>query len=101
MSLLSAACGSRQPATSPGSSTRPPGLFSFFTELQTDNSKSFWQANKHRREHNVSTPMRTLLGELSDEFGPLRMFRPNRDMRFSKDKLPYKLWTGAARTSRT
>lgn len=73
----------------------PPGLFQFFTELQAENSKAFWQANKHRHEHNVSTPMRTLLGELSGEFGPLRMFRPNRDMRFSKDKSPYKLWTGA------
>ncbi|GHG47000.1 hypothetical protein GCM10011331_07440 [Flavimobilis marinus] len=73
----------------------PPGLFEFFTELQADNSKAFWQANKDRHEHDVRTPMRSLLAELSDEFGPLRLFRPNRDMRFSTDKSPYKLWTGA------
>lgn len=31
------------------------------------------------------------LGELvGAEFGPLRVFRPNRDVRFSKDKTPYK-----------
>lgn len=39
--------------------------------------------------------MQSLLTELSDEFGPLRMFRPNRDVRFSKDKSLYKVWTGA------
>lgn len=73
----------------------PPELFEFFTELQADNSKAFWQASRHRYEDDVRTPMRSLLAELSDEFGPLRMFRPNRDVRFSTDKSPYKLWTGA------
>lgn len=73
----------------------PPELFKFFTELQADNSKAFWQASRHRYEDDVRTPMRSLLAELSDEFGPLRMFRPNRDVRFSTDKSPYKLWTGA------
>lgn len=73
----------------------PRGLFEFFTELQADNSKAFWQANKGRWERDVRMPMRSLLAELSDEFGPLRMFRPNRDVRFSTDKSPYKLWTGA------
>lgn len=73
----------------------PPGLFTFFTDLQEDNSKAFWQQNQARWEREVRTPMRALLGELCDEFGPLRMFRPNRDVRFSTDKSPYKLWTGA------
>jgi uncharacterized protein (TIGR02453 family) len=27
---------------------------------------------------------------VAEEFGPLRVFRPNRDVRFSKDKTPYK-----------
>lgn len=44
--------------------------------------------------------MRTLLDNLADEFGPMRMFRPNRDVRFSKDKSPYKLWVGAANETR-
>lgn len=73
----------------------PRGLFEFFTELQADNSKAFWQANKHRYEHDVRLPVRALLDDLADEFGALRVFRPNRDVRFSKDKSPYKLWTGA------
>ena len=69
----------------------PRGLFEFFTELQADNSKVFWQTNKHRYEHDVRTPMHALLSELTDEFGPLRMFRQNRDVRFSTDKSPYNL----------
>ena len=35
--------------------------------------------------------MQELLAELADEFGPGRVFRPYRDVRFSKDKAPYKL----------
>lgn len=73
----------------------PPEFFAFFDELSADNSKAFWQANKHRWERDVRAPMRTILAELSAEFGALRMFRPNRDVRFSTDRSPYKLWTGA------
>ena len=34
--------------------------------------------------------MDELLAELATEFGPGRVFRPYRDVRFSKDKAPYK-----------
>ena len=30
------------------------------------------------------------MGDVDDELGPFRMFRPYRDVRFSKDKSPYK-----------
>lgn len=73
----------------------PPGLFEYFADLRSDNSKMFWLANKQRWEREVRMPMRAMIAELSAEFGPLRMFRPNRDVRFSADKSPYKLWTGA------
>jgi uncharacterized protein (TIGR02453 family) len=39
--------------------------------------------------------MRALLARLEDEFGPAKLFRPNRDVRFSKDKAPYKTHQGA------
>jgi uncharacterized protein (TIGR02453 family) len=35
--------------------------------------------------------MEALLAELEADFGPGRVFRPNRDVRFSNDKTPYKL----------
>jgi uncharacterized protein (TIGR02453 family) len=78
----------------------PSELFVFFEELERDNSKSFWNAHKAEWEKHVRDPMRALLAELAEEFGPLRMFRPNRDVRFSKDKSPYKLWAGATSESR-
>lgn len=77
----------------------PPELFDFFADLEKDNSRSFWNAHKGRWERHVRDPMRALLDDLADEFGPLRMFRPNRDLRFSKDKSPYKLWAGATSES--
>jgi uncharacterized protein (TIGR02453 family) len=39
--------------------------------------------------------MVALLDALEDEFGPGKVFRPYRDVRFSKDKTPYKTHQGA------
>ena len=76
----------------------PTALFKFFADLAQDNSKDFWNANKQRWQRDVKAPMSALVDELSGEFGPLRMFRPSRDLRFARDKAPYKLWTGATST---
>jgi uncharacterized protein (TIGR02453 family) len=78
----------------------PPGLFTFFEELERDNSKSFWNAHRDDWEKHVRDPMRAMLDLLAEQFGPLRMFRPNRDVRFSKDKSPYRLSVGATSESR-
>ena len=40
-------------------------------------------------------PLERLLAELEPEFGASHLFRPYRDVRFSKDKLPYKDHQGA------
>ena len=39
--------------------------------------------------------MEELLEELAPEFGPSKIFRPYRDIRFSNDKTPYKTHIGA------
>lgn len=39
--------------------------------------------------------MEALSEAVAGEFGPLHVFRPNRDVRFSKDKSPYKTACGA------
>jgi uncharacterized protein (TIGR02453 family) len=62
----------------------------FYDGLEEDNSKAYWQAHKARYEQAVRQPMEELLAELAGEFGPGRIFRPNRDIRFSADKSPYK-----------
>ncbi len=44
-------------------------------------------------------PMRALLDALDPDPGAFHVFRPNRDVRFSADKSPYKTQHGAAATS--
>lgn len=78
----------------------PPELFTFFEGLAADNSKTNWEANRPIWDEHVRSPMLLLLDELAEEFGPMRMFRPNRDVRFSRDKSPYKLWAAATSESR-
>ena len=72
------------------------GATTFFTELAANNSRAWWLANKARYEQQVRRPLEELLEELAGEFGEAKVFRPNRDTRFSKDKAPYK--TNAAAT---
>ena len=74
----------------------PADAIEFFEGLEADNSKSFWQAHIKVYEQSVKRPMDELLGELEAEFGPGKFFRPYRDVRFSKDKSPYKTNIAAA-----
>jgi uncharacterized protein (TIGR02453 family) len=69
----------------------PVEAIEFYEGLEDDNSREYWHAHKDVYDRCVKTPMRALLDELEDEFGPGRIFRPNRDVRFSNDKAPYKL----------
>jgi uncharacterized protein (TIGR02453 family) len=66
-----------------------------YAGLEADNSKAFWTDHKAVWESQVRDPMQALLDELEDEFGPGKLFRPYRDVRFSKDKTPYKTHQGA------
>jgi uncharacterized protein (TIGR02453 family) len=43
----------------------------------------------------VNGPLLALIAEVSDEFGSAHVFRPNRDVRFSADKSPYKTQASA------
>jgi uncharacterized protein (TIGR02453 family) len=61
----------------------------FYEGLHADNSRTYWQANKQVFETAVRGPFLALLDELQ-EFGPFQVFRPYKDVRFSKDKTPYK-----------
>jgi len=47
-------------------------------------------AHKAVYDEDVRAPLELLLAELADEFGESKIFRPNRDVRFSNDKSPYK-----------
>ena len=67
----------------------------FYDGLVVDNSKAYWTDHKGVYERDVRDPMRALLAECESEFGPGKIFRPYRDVRFSNDKTPYKTHCGA------
>ena len=69
--------------------------FDFYDELAVNNSKAFWAEHKAVYETEVRDPMHALVAELEPEFGEAHLFRPYRDVRFSKDKSPYKTHQGA------
>ena len=69
----------------------PVEAVEFYEGLEADNSRTYWHANRATYDECVKAPMEALLAELAKEFGEGRIFRPNRDTRFSKDKSPYKV----------
>jgi uncharacterized protein (TIGR02453 family) len=73
----------------------PEDALDFYEGLEADNSKAYWAANKATYEASVLGPMNELIDELGPEFGEGKIFRPYRDVRFSKDKSPYKTVIGA------
>jgi uncharacterized protein (TIGR02453 family) len=62
----------------------------FFIGLELDNSKRYFDANRRTYEEAVRGPMVALFESLEKDYGQGKVFRANRDIRFSKDKSPYK-----------
>ena len=73
----------------------PVAALDFYDDLEVDNTKSFWEAHKAVYTEAVKAPMTALTDALADEFGAAKVFRPYRDVRFAKDKTPYKTHQGA------
>lgn len=76
----------------------PVEAVDFYDGLDEDNSKAYWSAHRPEYDEHVRAPMDALLAELAGEFGTAKVFRPFRDVRFSKDKTPYKDHIGAVCT---
>jgi uncharacterized protein (TIGR02453 family) len=73
----------------------PADGLAFFAELDADNSRTFWLANKARYDANVKQPMLALTTGPLAEFGPFHTFRPYNDVRFAKGRPPYKTHIGS------
>ncbi|MCX6405472.1 MAG: DUF2461 domain-containing protein [Propionibacteriales bacterium] len=73
----------------------PVAALDFYDDLEVDNTKTFWEEHRHVYDEAVKAPMVALTAALEDEFGPAKIFRPYRDVRFAKDKTPYKTHQGA------
>jgi uncharacterized protein (TIGR02453 family) len=78
-----------------------PAVRKWFNGLEADNSREYFHAHRDFYEESIRGQMEALLDELSEKFeGEVKMFRQNRDIRFSPDKSPYKSQTyGVIRTS--
>jgi uncharacterized protein (TIGR02453 family) len=84
----------------------PPATLKFLSELAANNNRDWFEANRARYEEDVKAPMHSLIAVLNGEFlriapdyatEPKRaMFRIHRDVRFSKNKDPYKTNVAAA-----
>ncbi|MDI2035820.1 DUF2461 domain-containing protein [Paenarthrobacter nitroguajacolicus] len=69
--------------------------FRFYEDLEENNNREWWLEHKTTYDAEVKEPLSALLAELEPRFGPAKIFRPNRDIRFSQDKSPYKTAQGA------
>ena len=68
-----------------------PEVHEWFQGLAADNSREYFAAHRQFFEDEVRGQMEALLAELGGRFGgEVKMFRQNRDIRFSADKSPYK-----------
>ena len=79
----------------PGFPGFPPAVFAWFEGLEADNSREYVQRTRDVLDGPVRDGMEALLDELAgEEFGPeVKLFRQHRDLRFSRDKSPYKTRT--------
>src|SRR5256714_6924446 len=81
------------------------GSLTFFRQLARNNEKIWFEAHRDEYENEVRAPMRELIEDLDVHFARFApeiggdtkrsMFRINRDIRFSKDKSPYKTHAAA------
>ena len=72
----------------------PEAALDFYDDLEVDNTRSFWADHKDVYQRAVREPMTALAKALEPEFGQAKVFRPHRDVRFAKDKTPYKTHQG-------
>jgi uncharacterized protein (TIGR02453 family) len=81
----------------------PRDFFAFLRQLKANNERTWFEANKQRFRDNVQAPMAGFIGAMAPGLRKISknfvadprpnggsMFRIYRDVRFSKDKRPYK-----------
>jgi uncharacterized protein (TIGR02453 family) len=68
----------------------PPEAIDFWKKLEKNNNREWFQAHKDVYERACREPMKALIGALLPRYGPGTISRINRDMRFVRDRAPYK-----------
>jgi uncharacterized protein (TIGR02453 family) len=85
-----------------------PALFTFLRDLQANNERAWFEANKERYLREVRTPLQAFVSDFGPRLAGISsrfvadprplggsIFRIYRDTRFSKDKSPYKTMAAA------
>ena len=67
-----------------------PGLVDFYLELEDNNTREWFKANKQRYLDQVRGPLEELAADVTPKYGTPKIFRPYRDTRFGNDKTPIK-----------
>ena len=85
----------RLPREGPGFDGFPARAFEWFSGLERDNSKAYFNATRELYEADVRAGLQAMLDELCETFdgNEARVFRQHRDLRFGRDKSPYKTRT--------
>ncbi len=83
------------------STSIPKSVFTFFKKLEKNNNRDWFNENKPEFkaiEKDVKAVYNTIFENLNmhDEIDKLKVFRIYRDVRFSKNKLPYKAHFGGS-----
>ena len=69
----------------------PAAAFDWFAGIAQNNNKDWFEANRATFESAVKAPLSALMEDAAETFGgQVKLSRPHRDVRFSKDKSPYK-----------
>ena len=68
----------------------PRASFAFFARLAKNNKREWFQPRKEEYERTCEAPLKALAAVLDPPLGSSRLTRIYRDIRFSKDKSPYK-----------
>lgn len=84
-----------------------PRLFKFLKDLAANNDREWFKANQDRYEDDLREPARAFISDFGPHLAKISphfradprkvggsLFRIHRDVRFSKDKSPYKTQTG-------
>lgn len=67
-----------------------PGLVDFYLELEENNTREWFKANKQRYLQQVREPLEALAESVTGKYGSPKIFRPYRDTRFGHERPPIK-----------
>jgi uncharacterized protein (TIGR02453 family) len=73
----------------------PRGAFEFFEQLAGHNNRDWFRAHQEVYERECREPMKLLVAELATNLAKSKILRVNRDVRFSRDKSPYRTYIAA------